>query len=236
MDEKARGNPFSISNILSSTHSQRDNERRESTAGSESERDKRKSLSGDVEGETLHLKELTPEDKDEDICVWETESSDLSPTKTSPDYDRSLEKDAHLHDDKRDDSKKRRKKKTRTVFSRSQVYQLESTFDMKRYLSSSERAGLASQLHLTETQVKIWFQNRRNKWKRQIAAEMEAATLAQASQQRMVRVPILYHEQSREHSHSSYPFYHHPYASMQYPPSFSHLFAHPLRPSMSSLV
>lgn len=47
----------------------------------------------------------------------------------------------------------KRKKKTRTVFTRSQVFQLESTFDMKRYLSSSERAGLAASLHLTETQV-----------------------------------------------------------------------------------
>ena len=56
--------------------------------------------------------------------------------------------------------KGQRKKKTRTVFSRQQVFQLESTFDMKRYLSSSERAGLAGQLHLTETQVKIWFQVR----------------------------------------------------------------------------
>lgn len=54
----------------------------------------------------------------------------------------------------------KRKKKTRTVFSRSQVFQLESTFDMKRYLSSAERAGLAQGLNLTETQVKIWFQNR----------------------------------------------------------------------------
>ncbi|XP_075791425.1 homeobox protein HMX2 isoform X2 [Pelodiscus sinensis] len=49
------------------------------------------------------------------------------------------------------------KKKTRTVFSRSQVYQLESTFDMKRYLSSSERACLASSLQLTETQADTVF-------------------------------------------------------------------------------
>ncbi|GAA6078021.1 homeobox protein HMX2, partial [Tachysurus ichikawai] len=72
------------------------------------------------------------------------------------------------------------KKKTRTVFSRSQVFQLESAFDAKRYLSSAERACLASSLHLSETQVKTWFQNRRNKWKRQLAAELEAAHMAHA--------------------------------------------------------
>lgn len=106
--------------------------------------------------------------------------------------------------DQDDGSRCQRKKKTRTVFSRSQVFQLESTFDMKRYLSSSERAGLATSLNLTETQVKIWFQNRRNKWKRQLTADMEAASLAQAaSNQRLVRVPILYRDESELHGISS---------------------------------
>ena len=68
---------------------------------------------------------------------------------------------------------KMKKKKTRTVFSRNQIYQLENAFEMKRYLSSAERSGLAAQLKLSETQIKIWFQNRRNKWKRQISGEMD---------------------------------------------------------------
>ncbi|XP_019739127.1 homeobox protein HMX3-B [Hippocampus comes] len=101
------------------------------------------------------------------------------------------------------DGKPCRKKKTRTVFSRSQVFQLESTFDIKRYLSSSERAGLAASLRLTETQVKIWFQNRRNKWKRQLAAELEAANLNHAAAQRIVRVPILYHDSGASESSGS---------------------------------
>ncbi|XP_008276149.1 homeobox protein HMX1 [Stegastes partitus] len=101
--------------------------------------------------------------------------------------------DARSEQDAASDPSSTRKKKTRTVFSRSQVFQLESTFDVKRYLSSSERAGLAASLHLTETQVKIWFQNRRNKWKRQLAADLEAAHIPNSTQ-RIVRVPILYHE------------------------------------------
>lgn len=88
------------------------------------------------------------------------------------------------------------KKKTRTVFSRSQVYQLESTFDMKRYLSSSERACLATSLQLTETQVKTWFQNRRNKWKRQLSAELEAANMAHASAQTLVGMPLVFRDNS----------------------------------------
>lgn len=43
---------------------------------------------------------------------------------------------------------------------------MEQVFDQKKYLSSSERGHLASQLGLSEQQVKIWFQNRRYKCKR----------------------------------------------------------------------
>ncbi|KAI4905045.1 hypothetical protein NFI96_016026 [Prochilodus magdalenae] len=71
------------------------------------------------------------------------------------------------------------KKKTRTIFSKRQIFQLESTFDIKRYLSSAERACLASSLQLTETQVKIWFQNRRNKLKRQLSTDFEGPCSAE---------------------------------------------------------
>uniref|UniRef100_A0A668ALF4 Homeobox domain-containing protein n=1 Tax=Myripristis murdjan TaxID=586833 RepID=A0A668ALF4_9TELE len=76
------------------------------------------------------------------------------------------------------DAKAAVKKKTRTIFSKRQIFQLEATFDMKRYLSSSERACLANSLQLTETQVKIWFQNRRNKLKRQLSTDMEGPLAA----------------------------------------------------------
>nr|CAD7197015.1 unnamed protein product [Timema douglasi] len=59
-----------------------------------------------------------------------------------------------------------RKKRSRAAFSHAQVYELERRFNQQRYLSGPERADLAHALKLTETQVKIWFQNRRYKTKR----------------------------------------------------------------------
>ncbi|KAM8859117.1 NK3 homeobox 3 [Spinachia spinachia] len=65
------------------------------------------------------------------------------------------------------------KKRSRAAFSHAQVYQLERRFITQRYLSGPERADLAEALNLTETQVKIWFQNRRYKTKRrQTAGEL----------------------------------------------------------------
>jgi len=58
-------------------------------------------------------------------------------------------------------------RRTRTAFSYDQLAALEGKFRMTRYLSVCERLSLALALGLTETQVKIWFQNRRTKWKKQ---------------------------------------------------------------------
>ncbi|KAK1346047.1 hypothetical protein QTO34_008516 [Cnephaeus nilssonii] len=54
---------------------------------------------------------------------------------------------------------KPRKKRSRAAFSHAQVFELERRFNHQRYLSGPERADLAASLKLTETQVKIWFQN-----------------------------------------------------------------------------
>ncbi|KAI6649094.1 Homeodomain (HD) containing transcription factor, ANTP class [Oopsacas minuta] len=62
---------------------------------------------------------------------------------------------------------KGKKRKPRALFSHSQVYELERTFSLRKYLTAHEREQLAVVLKLSETQVKIWFQNRRYKCKRQ---------------------------------------------------------------------
>ncbi|XP_009317825.1 PREDICTED: homeobox protein Nkx-3.1 [Pygoscelis adeliae] len=64
-------------------------------------------------------------------------------------------------------------KRSRAAFSHTQVVELERKFSHQKYLSAPERAHLAKTLQLTETQVKIWFQNRRYKTKRkQVASEI----------------------------------------------------------------
>ncbi|KAI4874266.1 hypothetical protein NFI96_028445 [Prochilodus magdalenae] len=60
-----------------------------------------------------------------------------------------------------------RPRRARTAFTYEQLVALENKFRATRYLSVCERLNLALSLSLTETQVKIWFQNRRTKWKKQ---------------------------------------------------------------------
>ncbi len=64
-----------------------------------------------------------------------------------------------------------RRRKARTIFTEEQIDHLEKSFEEKKYLSIPERISLAQVLGLTENQVKTWFQNRRTKWKKQLAEQ-----------------------------------------------------------------
>ncbi|KAM3721049.1 Homeobox protein [Dirofilaria immitis] len=57
-------------------------------------------------------------------------------------------------------------RRPRTAFTTEQLIELERNFAQTRYLSRPKRYQLAQKLHLSETQIKIWFQNRRMKNKR----------------------------------------------------------------------
>ncbi|XP_068597784.1 NK1 transcription factor related 2-like,a [Brachionichthys hirsutus] len=73
------------------------------------------------------------------------------------------------HKRRRPDQACAKPRRARTAFTYEQLVALENKFRTTRYLSVCERLNLALSLSLTETQVKIWFQNRRTKWKKQNA-------------------------------------------------------------------
>ncbi|XP_023829944.1 homeobox protein Nkx-2.2a-like [Salvelinus sp. IW2-2015] len=88
-----------------------------------------------------------------------------------------------------DSSDSGKKRKRRVLFSKAQTYELERRFRQQRYLSAPEREHLADALRLTQTQVKIWFQNHRYKMKRARAEKgMEMVHLVSP---RRVAIPVL---------------------------------------------
>ncbi|CAG9760441.1 unnamed protein product [Ceutorhynchus assimilis] len=120
------------------------------------------------------------------ICCWKPlessrDSADFDGSETGKDHQSDDEDDIRSDissEDLKDPNCKKKKgdsksqsagkpRRARTAFTYEQLVALENKFKTTRYLSVCERLNLALSLSLTETQVKIWFQNRRTKWKKQ---------------------------------------------------------------------
>ncbi|XP_056301417.1 NK2 homeobox 2b [Danio aesculapii] len=105
-----------------------------------------------------------------------------SPEELNPE----LSADESVDRESSEDSGKKRKR--RILFSKTQTFELERRFRQQRYLSAPEREHLAKLLHLTPTQVKIWFQNHRYKVKR---ARAEKGLDPYLLSPRRVSIPVL---------------------------------------------
>ncbi|XP_066406837.1 paired box protein Pax-4 [Molothrus aeneus] len=64
--------------------------------------------------------------------------------------------------------------RNRTVFSRQQAEALEEAFRRGQYPDTATRQSLAAATQLPDTTIRVWFSNRRAKWRRESKRQLEA--------------------------------------------------------------
>ncbi|CAF1068120.1 unnamed protein product [Rotaria sordida] len=97
-----------------------------------------------------------------------------------------LDADEKCHYDERDIQPKltikgKKIRKPRTIYSSMQLQVLNKRFQRTQYLALPERAELAASLGLTQTQVKIWFQNKRIKQEQQQPSTSTSSSTSSSS-------------------------------------------------------
>ena len=129
-----------------------------------------------LDAELSHQKQVEPDSSGGSPITSSTDKNRTS-IKTTTDENvqdnvksgskKSSKKSSSSSSNSANDAKSGKPRRARTAFTYEQLVSLENKFKTTRYLSVCERLNLALSLRLTETQVKIWFQNRRTKWKKQ---------------------------------------------------------------------
>ncbi|CAH8496004.1 unnamed protein product [Heterobilharzia americana] len=95
--------------------------------------------------------------------------------------------ESHIDDEVQDNSKR-----YRTSYSQKQIELLERTYQSDRYVSRPQRAKLSIELNLPENTIKVWFQNRRMKEKRQALMLPTVAGKDPYLRETLLRVTQLY--------------------------------------------